>query len=216
MMNIPLSKIPIMPLREVVLFPKGIIPLLVGRELTIQAIGRAVSYHNRNIFMVTQRNPVVLDIRSRSELFEVGTVAKILEVVEGPQPDTLRVLFEGLYRARFIPYGGCDLKHVSRKVTSIADVYPFEERSHPVSEQRISEFLSALNAYIVKSEKPAPKVIERIINREITFSQASPGIMADTVMQYIRVDYRKKQELFELADAVERMDAVYELLQDNC
>ena len=40
--------------------------------------------------------------------------------------------------------------------------------------------------------------------------------MADTVMQYIRVDYRKKQELFELADAVERMDAVYELLQDNC
>lgn len=149
-------------------------------------------------------------------LFEIGTVAKILEVVEGPQPDTLRVLFEGLYRARFIPYGGCDLKHVSRKVTSLADVYPFEERSHPVSKQRISEFLAALNAYIVKSEKPAPKVIERIINREITFSQASPGIMADTVMQYIRVDYREKQELLELADAVERMDAVYELLQDNC
>lgn len=47
-----------MALREVVLFPKGIIPLLVGRELTIKAIGRAVSYHNRKIFMVTQRDPV--------------------------------------------------------------------------------------------------------------------------------------------------------------
>ena len=173
-MNIPLSKIPIMPLREVVLFPRGSIALLVGREFTIRAIGRAVSYHSRKIFMVTQRNPVAWDIRSRSELFEIGAVAKILEVVEGSQPDTLRVLLEGLYRARFIPYGGCDPKHVSRKVTSLADVYPCEEHSHPVSEQPISEFLSALNAYIVKVEKPAPKVIERIINREITLSPPSP------------------------------------------
>lgn len=215
MMNIPLSKIPIMPLREVVLFPKGIIPLLVGRELTTQAIGRAVSYHNRNIFMVTQRNPVALDIRSRSELFEVGTVAKILEIVEGPQPNTLRVLFEGLYRARFIPHGSSDPKHGSRKVTSLANVYPFEERSYPISEQRISEFLSALNTYIIKSDEPAPKVIERIINKDITFSQASPGILADMVLQYIGINYRKKQEFLELANGVERMNASYDLLQDN-
>lgn len=215
MMNSPLSKIPIMALREVVLFPKGIIPLLVGRELTIRAIGRAVSYHNRKIFMVTQRDPVAWDIRSRSELFEIGTVAKILEIVEAPQPNALRVLFEGLYRARFIPHGSSDPKHGLRKITSLANVYPFEERSYPVSEQRISEFLSALNAYILKSEKPAPKIIERIINKDITFSQASPGILADTVLQYLRIDYQKKQELLESAGGVERMDAVYELLQDN-
>lgn len=214
-MNIPLSKIPIMPLREVVLFPRGIVPLLVGRELTIRAIGRAVSYHNRNIFMVTQRDPAALDIRSRSELFEVGTVAKILEISEAPKPEALRVLFEGLYRARFIPHGSSDPKHGSRKVTSLANVYPFEERSYPVSEQCISEFLSALDAYIIKSEKPVSQIIERIINKDITFSQASPGILADMVLQYIGIDYRKKQELLELANGVERMNAVYELLQDN-
>lgn len=215
MMNIPLSKIPIMPLREVVLFPRGIIPLLVGRELTIRAIGRAVSYHSRKIFMVTQRDPVAWDIRSRSELFEIGTVAKILEIVEAPQPNALRVLFEGLYRARFIPHENSDAKHGSRKVTSLANVYPFEERSYPVSEQRFNEFLSALNAYILKSEKPASKVIERILNKDITFSQASPGILADMVLQYIGIGYRKKQELLELANGVERMNAVYALLQDN-
>lgn len=215
MMNIPLSKIPIMPLREVVLFPRGIIPLLVGRELTIRAIGRAVSYHSRKIFMVTQRDPVTWDIRSRSELFKIGTVAKILEIVEAPQPNALRVLFEGLYRARFIPHESSDAKHGSRKVTSLANVYPFEERSYPVSEQRFNEFLSALNAYILKSEKPASKVIERILNKDITFSQASPGILADMVLQYIGIGYRKKQELLELANGVERMNAVYALLQDN-
>ncbi|MDE7468770.1 MAG: LON peptidase substrate-binding domain-containing protein, partial [Desulfovibrionaceae bacterium] len=89
--------LPLMPLREVVVFPKTITPLYVGRESSIKAIDLASGEYGKKIFLITQKYPHV-DSISQSELYSIGTIANILQMLKMPD-GTIKVLFEGLHRA---------------------------------------------------------------------------------------------------------------------
>lgn len=188
-------------------------PLFVGRDFTIKAIHRAIKHYDRRIFMVAQRDFSAERVTVRRELFEVGTVAKISQILELPHHEGLKVLFEGLYRARFIPQGENDLKHGSRKVTSLAAVYPFEESSHSVSEHMSEALLLVWNAYAKKSKFSSQPFVQDSIAESTSFAYAAPGVLADAVIQYVTADYGEKQKILEIADGAERLEAVYSLIQ---
>lgn len=91
--------LPLMSLREVVVFPRSITPLFVGRAASIKAIEQALSLYNKQIFLVAQREPEK-ECPEVDELFPMGTVCKILQLLRLPDGN-IKVLFEGLYRARW-------------------------------------------------------------------------------------------------------------------
>jgi ATP-dependent Lon protease len=92
-------ELPVMPLREVVMFPRSIMPLFVGRESSIKAIETAQNSFDKQIFLVAQREPE-LEKPIDNDLCPVGVVSRILQVLRLPD-GTIKVLFEGLYRARW-------------------------------------------------------------------------------------------------------------------
>ena len=164
-----LCKIPIMPLREVVMFPKGIFPLFVGREFTIKTVMRSINHHDRRIFMVSQRDASIEHIETRRELFTVGTVSRILQAMRLPD-GSLKVLFEGIHRATFMQKGQQDPRYASRKVTSLAAVYPFEEISylHRETEQLYSGDSTGVGKILQPLGMPTPG-----LNAEPNYSSRS-------------------------------------------
>lgn len=96
-----LRELPLMSLREVVMFPKAIVPLFVGREASIKAIESAVSRYDKHILLVTQKEADV-EKPGPDDLYAVGVVSKILQLLRLPD-GSVKVLFEGLYRAAWHP-----------------------------------------------------------------------------------------------------------------
>ena len=86
--------LPLMSLREVVMFPRSVAPLFVGRDVSIKAIEAALADHNKKIFLVAQREPD-LEKPGIKDLFNVGTVSRVLQLLKLPD-GTIKVLFEGL------------------------------------------------------------------------------------------------------------------------
>ena len=92
-------ELPVMPLREVVMFPRSIMPLFVGREASIKAIEAAQASYSKQIFLVAQLEPE-LEKPGAADLAPVGVVSKVLQVLRLPD-GTIKVLFEGMYRANW-------------------------------------------------------------------------------------------------------------------
>ncbi len=213
-MNTPIAKLPIMPLRSLVIFPNGHMPLSVGRKTSIDAIWRSVKKHDRHIFMVTQRNCESINLHSRSELYDVGTVSKILHIMEMPKQDILKIYIKGLYRARFIPEGVEDTKHKSRKVTSLASVFPFTETN---SQGQIPDELRKDIKFRWMKYKYMHPCFDSIIDKyTIPIEDVlSPtyGFLSDSIMQYIQRDYKQHQDFLETSDGMERMHKIYAILK---
>ena len=91
------EKLPILPLRDVVIFPYMIFPLLVGRQISITALQEAMML-DRQILLCTQKNPTV-EIPSKQDLYRVGIVARVLQILRLPN-ETIKILIEGLVRAK--------------------------------------------------------------------------------------------------------------------
>ena len=94
-------ELPLMPLREVVMSPHSIMPLLVGREASIKAIESAVNNYGKRICLVTQREPE-LEKPNPADLYAVGVVGRVLQYMRLPE-GPIKVLFEGLYRIGWRP-----------------------------------------------------------------------------------------------------------------
>ncbi|SBV93609.1 DNA-binding ATP-dependent protease La [uncultured delta proteobacterium] len=199
--------LPLMSLREVVMFPKSITPLFVGREASIRAIERASSDFDKQIMLVPQRDSNV-ERPGFGDLFEIGTVCRILQLLRLPD-GTIKVLFEGLYRATWLrPEGsskvledGGDFSQV--RVTPIPEMVT----AAPEGEALMRTAMESLRDYAKNNKKISPDILQAL------GAVATPGHLADAVMGHLKLDYRKKQEVFATLDPVERLTKVYELLQ---
>lgn len=200
--------LPLMSLREVVMFPKSITPLFVGREASIRAIERAVGDFDKQIMLVPQRDSNV-ERPAFSDLFEIGTVCRILQLLRLPD-GTIKVLFEGLYRAtwakpdsgsKVLEDDGGDFSHV--RVTPI----PEEDTASPEAEALIRTTVESLRDYSKSNKKISPDLLQSIMGITV------PGHLADAIMGNLKLDYRKKQEVFSTLEPIERLNKVYEVLQ---
>lgn len=194
------EELPVMPLREVVMFPRSIMPLFVGREASIKAIEAAHATYSKQIFLVAQRE-AGLEKPDAGDLSPVGVVSKILQILRLPD-GTIKVLFEGLYRAAWQ-----ELRE--RGQYSVAFVRRLgESQSRPEEKEALVRAVhEALEEYGKNNKKLSQEAILAMMALQ------EPGPLADAVMPQLKVDYRKKQEVLELSDVTERLERAYEYLQ---
>ena len=206
-------RLPLMSLREVVMFPRSIVPLFVGREASVRAIETALAEHGKKIFLVAQRTPEQ-EKPSPEDLFEVGTVSKILQLLRLPD-GTIKVLFEGLYRATWSPASGFEPMEAGLDDDAEDRPFPMAHVSRlpePVVDSADGEALvrathEALEEYGNINKKMASETITAIT------SLANPGRLADAIMPHLKVDYERKQKLLEEADPFKRLEETFALLQ---
>jgi ATP-dependent Lon protease len=202
---LPPEEMPLMPLREVVMFPKAIAPLFVGRESSVKSIENAVARYDRHIFLVAQRDSGVTR-PTAGDLFSLGAVSRILQLLRLPD-GAIKVLVEGLYRAHWKPLrtasaGGDEMFRTVR-------VRRYEEAEAEGREDPASRalLLELLEEYAKSNKKFSPAV------KEAVTANRRPGILADAVVPHLKVDYLKKQAVLEEADPVKRLQLVLDLLQ---
>ena len=194
------AELPVMPLREVVMLPRTIMPLFVGREASIKAIELAQSGYNKQMFLVAQREPDV-EKPGADDLSPVGVVCKVLQMLRLPD-GTIKVLFEGLHRARWT-----ELREEDNCLMAMLCTVPESESRPEEREALVRTVQEALEEYAKNNKKLTQEALMSIM------ALRDAGPLADAVVPHLKVDYRKKQEVLEIADVTERLERVYELLQ---
>ncbi len=191
--------LPVLPLRDLVVFPFFVIPLSVGRTGSVEAVNEALAT-NRFLLLTTQRNAEVDEARA-DDMFEVGTVAVIIKMLKMPD-GTLRLLVQGLHRAR---------------IKSLNDGKPFykavvEKLLDPPVESGVK--LEALTANVVQHLEKAAG-LGKVIPPEVMSIIASieePGKLADFVANHLTLKVPEAQELLEVTDPLKRLKRVNEHL----
>ncbi len=197
------NTIPLMTLREVVMFPKTIAPLYVGRKASIQAVEQALEQYEKKIFLVTQRDPAD-EQPTCDNLFDVGVVCKILQMLRMPD-GTIKVLFEGLYRAG---WKGEDPLFQEDQSFPLVRVEKIAEAKAGGTES------TALINLVQKAVKKFSQINKKMTKEVVkTFNSIEdPGRLADMIMSHLKVDFQKAQKVLETLDPMSRLEEAYALL----
>ncbi len=187
--------LPVLPLRDIVVFPHMIVPLFVGREKSVRAL-ETVMKDDKQILLVAQKN-AAQDDPGADDLYQVGTVSTVLQLLKLPD-GTVKVLVEGGRRARIAAF-----KETAQYFEAFAE--PIEEQ---LAEPREAEALartvvSQFEQYIKLNKKIAPEVLVSINQIE------EPAKLADTVASHLGLKIPEKQELLETPAVTQRLEKVF-------
>ena len=191
----PFRTLPLVALRETVIFPEMIVPLQVGREKSVHALNKAVA-DGTPIALVTQRQADREDITDPAELYEVGTLAKIAQVAQ-LQDGTVRAIVQGQQRLRLLGFEGVEPSIMAR-VEILADDSP-----QGVEVQALVRSVQAQIEQYVQSGAPVPPEAA-VAARNIT----EPGLLADMVAYSPDMSTEQRQQMLETVDVVERLKLV--------
>ena len=175
----PLQNLPVLPLRDIVVFPGMVVPLFVGREKSVKALDSVVRANNK-ILLVSQKNGSQ-DVPTIEELYRVGTVATVLQLLRLPD-GTVKVLVEGVQRAKINHFIGND-NFYEVEAEDLA-----EPVGDPVeTEAMFRSVISKFEEYVKLNKKIQPETLGAI--GKIT----SPSVLADTVAAHMAIDIPAKQ-----------------------
>ncbi len=194
--------LPVLPLRGMVVFPKAVIHFDVGRKQSIAAINKAMR-EDQLIFLAAQKDPVVNDPKL-IDLYSIGVVAKIVQVLKQPD-DVTRVVLEGKDRAKAVS-PVFDPKHL------LAEVAPVAEQKMPLTAADIALIRSVKNQfekYLEVTPKMPPDIIFKVALCKY------PGELADYIASTMYLDYQTKQSILEIFDPFERLNTVLDVLVDE-
>ena len=186
---------PVLPLRDIVVFPHMIVPLFVGREKSVRAL-EDVMKDDKQILLVTQKN-AAQDDPSTSDIFTVGTVGTVLQLLKLPD-GTVKVLVEGGQRARIVRFADNNLFF-----QAVAETVPENRGEQQETEALARTVVSQFEQYIKLNKKIPPEVLVSINQIE------EPGKLADTVAAHLTLKIPEKQELLETAAVSERLEKVF-------
>ncbi len=187
--------LPLVALRETVIFPEMIVPLQVGRDKSVQALNRAVA-EETPIALVTQRQADREDINDPTELYSVGTLAKIAQVVQ-LQDGTVRAIVQGQQRLRLLGFESVD-PYIRARVELVED-----ESTSGIEVQALVRSVQSQIEQYVQSGAPVPPEAA-VAARNIT----EPGLLADMVAYSPDMSTEQRQELLETIDVMERLKLV--------
>src|SRR6202790_246015 len=186
---------PVLPLRDIVVFPHMIVPLFVGREKSVRAL-EDVMKDDKQILLVTQKN-AAQDDPSTADIYTIGTIGTVLQLLKLPD-GTVKVLVEGGQRARI-------LRFAENEMFFQAHAEVIGEK--PGAQQEISALARTVVAqfeqYIKLNKKIPPEVLVSINQIE------DPGKLADTVASHLTLKIAEKQELLETETVSERLEKVF-------
>ena len=198
-----LKRVPLLPLRDIVIFPHMVVPLFVGREKSLGALGEATARgENQEIFLSAQRWPEIPE-PAPEDIFQVGTLATLIQVLRLPD-GTVKVLVEGKQRAtirNFVESEG----FFSVEVETTREI---DERSAETTAAGRA-LLAAFESFIKLSKGLAPELIESVHTIE------SPGELADTIAGQLQLKLASKQALLEVPRPLDRLLRLAELLRSE-
>ncbi len=197
----PLSSIPILPLRDVVVYPHMVIPLFVGRDKSIKALEIAME-QDKQILLVAQRSAAEDDPKP-SDLYDIGTVANILQLLKLPD-GTVKVLVEGNRRARVINYIEND-NYFTAQIVNV-DEKPIAERE---SEVLVRSLTSQFDQYVKLNRKLPPEILTSLSNID------DPSRLVDTIAAHMSLKIDEKQKVLEIADLRERFEHMMGVLESE-
>ena len=179
-------EIPVLPLRDVVVYPHMVIPLFVGREKSIRCLEAAMD-HDKKIMLVAQKEAST-DEPGVNDLFTVGTVASILQMLKLPD-GTVKVLVEGLQRARISALSD-NGEHFSAKAEYLESPTIDEREQEVLVRTAISQF----EGYIKLNKKIPPEVLTSLNSID------DPARLADTIAAHMPLKLADKQSVLEMSD----------------
>ncbi|MGI9484235.1 MAG: endopeptidase La [Hyphomicrobiales bacterium] len=192
---------PVLPLRDIVVFPHMIVPLFVGREKSIKAL-EEVMRDDRKILLAAQREAHD-DDPGPEAIYSVGTVASVLQLLKLPD-GTVKVLVEGVERANILSYTPREEYH-----EAMAEILDDEEGDPDHMEALARSVISQFETYVKLNKKVPPEVLGSI-NQIEDYAK-----LADTVASHLAIKISEKQELLELDAISDRLEKVYGLMESE-
>ena len=189
---------PILPLRDIVVYPKMIVPLFVGREKSIKALQQAID-NDQNIVLATQKEAAVEDPKPE-DIFKVGTLGTVVQLVRLPD-GTVKVLVEGLERVKIDDFIMADgFMQVDVEILA-------EDNVHDVETEALSRaVLSQFEEYVKLSKKVPPEVL-------VSVSQIEDyNKLADTIASHLSLKINEKQALLEGKTLKDRFNKILEFM----
>jgi ATP-dependent Lon protease len=192
---------PVLPLRDIVVFPHMIVPLFVGREKSIRAL-EEVMRSDTFILLATQKNASDDDPATDS-IYEVGTLASVLQLLKLPD-GTVKVLVEGAERARVVKYTE-RLEYYEAEAVTLADTMGEKVEAEALARSVVTEF----EGYVKLNKKISPEVVG-VIQQIDDFAK-----VADTVASHLAVKIPDKQSILEATIVTERLEKVLGLMESE-
>jgi ATP-dependent Lon protease len=186
---------PVLPLRDIVVFPHMIVPLFVGREKSVRAL-EAVMKEDKQILLVAQKN-AAQDDPSADDIYRVGTVSTILQLLKLPD-GTVKVLVEGGRRAKISAFKETE-NYFEAFTAAMPDVVGEAKELEALGRTVVTQF----EQYIKLNKKIAPEVLVSLNQIE------EPSKLADTVASHLNLKIPEKQDLLEIVKVSERLEKVF-------
>ena len=195
------TKYPVLPLRDIVVFPYMIVPLFVGREKSINALEEVMA-SERQILLAAQKNAGD-DDPSQDEIYQVGTLASVLQLLKLPD-GTVKVLVEGSKRVKITKYTD-KIGYFEAEVEPIEEEIASDVEIEALSRTTISQFES----YVKLNKKISPEVLGSVTQ----ISDYSK--LADTIASHLAIKIADKQEILEVTSVAERLERVFALMESE-
>ncbi len=192
--------VPLLPLRDIIIFPHMVVPLFVGRERSIAALEDAMR-HEKDILLAAQRQAKTNE-PSPEDIFDVGTLGTIVQLLKLPD-GTVKVLVEGKRRARVVRY-------LPREEFFQVEIEPVEEVVNETVEMEalIRSVQNTFETYIKLNKHIPPEMLMTIQGID------DPSRLADTIVVHLSsIRLEDRQKILENADSVDRLEKLYEMMQ---
>ena len=193
------KSIPLLPLRDVIIFPHMVVPLFVGREKSISALEQAAKNDNQ-LFLATQKDASILN-PEQEDIYNIGTVANIIQMLRLPD-NTVKVLIEGKYRAKIINFENTPeghkvvLESCQDKLGDITNI-----------EASIRSVKGIFEQYVKLNKRIPPELLMSIS------SINDPSRLADIIVAHLTMKIKEKQEILEAVNIEERLRLLLEKMQ---
>ena len=194
------SNLPLLPLRDVVIYPNMVVPLFVGRDLSIKSLDDSMNNHDKSIVLVTQKSAEI-DDPSIKDLYSIGTVANILQLLKLPD-GTMKVLVEGVSRVT-----------INKVETDnrLSCTYSHVDSEESISENQYDALFRTLedtfSNYVKLNKKVPPEVISSITGID------DLSKLADSIAAHMTLKLEEKQKVLELLDVKKRCEYLIKAME---
>ena len=193
------NNFPLLPLRDVIIFPHMVVPLFVGREKSISALEKAAKNGNE-LFLVTQKDASVLN-PEREDVYDIGTVVSIIQMLRLPD-NTVKVLIEGKYRAKINSFR-CENDGYYSDVVKCADVVESEVEV----EASMRSVKNIFEQYVKLNKRIPPELLMSIS------SITDPSRLADIIVAHLTMKIPEKQDILNAVNVDTRLQLLLEKMQ---
>ena len=200
-MSIETQTLPVLPLRDVVVYPHMVIPLFVGRVKSIKALDRAME-GNKQILLIAQKSPTE-DDPGEDETYDVGTMANILQLLKLPD-GTIKVLVEGTSRATIYNYRETEGMFVAD--AKLLELKIVDEQEMDV---HVRSAINQFEQYVKLNKKVPPEIISSLVSID------DSSRLADTIAAHMAVKIEEKQHVLGITNVKERLEYLIELMESE-